>query len=176
VTHLVFLRSLRRLLVRGSVVPSSPILVTLMMEEPHVVTSQKTPFFSTVLFPTVYHFAPCNFDAKDCKKGLLRLKVMQYWRGWRATRELAEIIQEKVEGVEVVEAWVSTHHDTRTGAMYWHGMANATDNLLCAPLRLKCCYKEYVVLWSDMIKKKKGAQLEIWLPQLSWWSLKIRNK
>jgi phospholipid N-methyltransferase len=30
--HLVFLRSVRRLLVTGGVVPSSPILVTLMME------------------------------------------------------------------------------------------------------------------------------------------------
>jgi hypothetical protein len=48
----------RRLLVTASVVPSSPILVTLMKElllnspkrqflqEPHGVTSQKTPFFS----------------------------------------------------------------------------------------------------------------------------------
>jgi hypothetical protein len=32
-SNLVFLRSLRRLLVRASVVPSSPILVTLMEEE-----------------------------------------------------------------------------------------------------------------------------------------------
>jgi hypothetical protein len=32
VTHLVFLRTVRPLLVRASVVPSSPILVTLMME------------------------------------------------------------------------------------------------------------------------------------------------
>jgi hypothetical protein len=31
-SHLVFLRSVRRLLVTASVVPSSPILVTLMME------------------------------------------------------------------------------------------------------------------------------------------------
>jgi hypothetical protein len=47
---------LRWLLVTASVVPSSPIVVTLMMEavflpkrrflqEPHGVTSQKTPFF-----------------------------------------------------------------------------------------------------------------------------------
>jgi hypothetical protein len=53
---LMFLRSLRRLLVIASVVPSSPILVTPMKEalsspkrrflqEPHGVTSQKTPFF-----------------------------------------------------------------------------------------------------------------------------------
>jgi hypothetical protein len=52
----VFLRSVRRLLARDSVVPSSPILVTLLKEalsssetwvlqEPHGVTSQKTPFF-----------------------------------------------------------------------------------------------------------------------------------
>jgi hypothetical protein len=52
----LFLRSVRRLLVTASVVPSSPILVTLMKEalrssdtsvlqEPHGVTSQKTPFF-----------------------------------------------------------------------------------------------------------------------------------
>jgi hypothetical protein len=54
--YLVFLRSVRRLLVTASVVRSSPILVTLMKEalsssetsvltEPHGVTSQKTPFF-----------------------------------------------------------------------------------------------------------------------------------
>jgi hypothetical protein len=53
---LVFLRIMRRLLVTASVVPSSPILVILMREalsssetsalqEPHGVTSQKTPFF-----------------------------------------------------------------------------------------------------------------------------------
>jgi hypothetical protein len=53
---LVFLCSVRRLLVTASVVPSSPIFVTLMKEalsspkrrflqEPHGVTSQKTPFF-----------------------------------------------------------------------------------------------------------------------------------
>jgi hypothetical protein len=52
----VFLRSVRRLLVTANVVPSSPILVTLMkkalrssetpvLKEPHSVTSQKTPFF-----------------------------------------------------------------------------------------------------------------------------------
>jgi hypothetical protein len=47
----IFLRSVRRLLVAASVVPSSPILVTLMKEalgssqEPHGVTSQKTSFF-----------------------------------------------------------------------------------------------------------------------------------
>jgi hypothetical protein len=52
----VFLRSVRQLLVTAKVVPSSPILVTLMLEvlsssetsflqEPHGVTSQKTPFF-----------------------------------------------------------------------------------------------------------------------------------
>jgi hypothetical protein len=31
-SHFLFLRSVRRLLVRANVVPSSPILVTLMME------------------------------------------------------------------------------------------------------------------------------------------------
>jgi hypothetical protein len=51
------LRSVRRLLVTASVVPSSPILVTLMKEAlsssetqflqgPHGVTSQKTPLFN----------------------------------------------------------------------------------------------------------------------------------
>jgi hypothetical protein len=43
-----FLRSVRRLLVAACVVPSSPIFVTLMKEapqEPHGVTTQKTPFF-----------------------------------------------------------------------------------------------------------------------------------
>jgi hypothetical protein len=54
--HLVLLRSVRRLLVRVSVVLSSPILVTLMKEalsssetsvltRAYGVTSQKTPFF-----------------------------------------------------------------------------------------------------------------------------------
>jgi hypothetical protein len=53
---LIFLRSGSRLLVMANVVASSPILVTLMKEaisssetrllqEPHGVTSQKTPFF-----------------------------------------------------------------------------------------------------------------------------------
>jgi hypothetical protein len=53
---LVFLRSVRRLLVTAIVVPSSPILDTLMKEalsytkcrflqEPHGITSQKMPFF-----------------------------------------------------------------------------------------------------------------------------------
>jgi hypothetical protein len=54
--YIVFLRSVRRLLVTA-IVPNSPILVTLMKEapsssetpvltqEPHSVTSQKTPFF-----------------------------------------------------------------------------------------------------------------------------------
>jgi hypothetical protein len=52
----VFLRSVRRLLVTSNVVPSSPILVTLIIEEihppkrrflqePHGLTSQKTAFF-----------------------------------------------------------------------------------------------------------------------------------
>jgi hypothetical protein len=52
----IFLRSVRRLLVAACVVPSSPIFVTLMKEapsfsksrflqEPHVITTQKTPFF-----------------------------------------------------------------------------------------------------------------------------------
>jgi hypothetical protein len=55
VSEELFLRSVRRLLVTASVVPSSPIQVTLMKEalppkrrflqEPRGVTSQKTPFF-----------------------------------------------------------------------------------------------------------------------------------
>jgi hypothetical protein len=56
---LVFLRSVRRLLVTDSIFPSSPILVTLMKEalpsserrflqEPHGVRSQKTPFFIVI--------------------------------------------------------------------------------------------------------------------------------
>jgi hypothetical protein len=43
-----FLRSVRWLLVMANV-PSSPILVTLMMGAPHGVTSQKTPFFKIIL-------------------------------------------------------------------------------------------------------------------------------
>jgi hypothetical protein len=57
--HIVFLRSVRLLLVTTNVVPSSPILVTLMMETlrssetrflqvTHGVTSQKTPFFKII--------------------------------------------------------------------------------------------------------------------------------
>jgi hypothetical protein len=42
-SNLVFLHSVRRLLVTASVVPSSPILVTL--QEPHCVTTQKTALF-----------------------------------------------------------------------------------------------------------------------------------
>jgi hypothetical protein len=56
IEDLLFLRSVRRLLVIASVVPSSSILVTLMKEalsssetsaltEPHGVTSKKTTFF-----------------------------------------------------------------------------------------------------------------------------------
>jgi hypothetical protein len=57
-SNYVFLRSVRRLLVTGSVVPSSPILVTLMVEAlrssetsvltrvTHGVTFQKTQFFT----------------------------------------------------------------------------------------------------------------------------------
>jgi hypothetical protein len=55
--NLVFLRCVRPLLVKANVVPSSPILVTRMMEvlrspkrrfsqEPYGVTSQKTAFFT----------------------------------------------------------------------------------------------------------------------------------
>jgi hypothetical protein len=54
--YIVFLRNVRRLLVTANVVPSSPILVTPMIEarrsserlflqERHDVTSQKTAFF-----------------------------------------------------------------------------------------------------------------------------------
>jgi hypothetical protein len=42
-TDLVFLRSVRRLLVTANVVPSSPILVTLMKE---ALSSSKTPVFT----------------------------------------------------------------------------------------------------------------------------------
>jgi hypothetical protein len=44
--HLVFLRSVRRLLVTASVVPSSPILVTLMME---ALSSSETSIVSRAL-------------------------------------------------------------------------------------------------------------------------------
>jgi hypothetical protein len=42
---ILFLRSVRQLLVTASVVPSSPILLTLM--KPHGIKFQKTPFFAT---------------------------------------------------------------------------------------------------------------------------------
>jgi hypothetical protein len=56
-------RSVRRLLLTANVVPSSPILVTLMKEalsssetsviqEPHGLTSQKTPFFIVTAMKT----------------------------------------------------------------------------------------------------------------------------
>jgi hypothetical protein len=58
--HLTFLRSVRRLLVTANLVPSSPILITLMLEElgsseisflqeTHGVISQKTAFFKANL-------------------------------------------------------------------------------------------------------------------------------
>jgi hypothetical protein len=61
---LVFLRSVRRLLVAACVVPSSPFFVTLMKErqvppkrrflqEPHGVTTQKTPFFNEAVVTRV---------------------------------------------------------------------------------------------------------------------------
>jgi hypothetical protein len=60
---LVFLRSVRQLLITASVVPSSPILVTLKKEElsssetsvlqqPHSVTSQKTSSFIVTIVKT----------------------------------------------------------------------------------------------------------------------------
>jgi phospholipid N-methyltransferase len=66
---MIFLRSVLRLLVTGNVVPSSPILVTLMMEaihfsetwylqDPHGVISQKTAFFIVTAMKTsnfTYH-------------------------------------------------------------------------------------------------------------------------
>jgi hypothetical protein len=80
---MVFLRSVRRVLVTASVVHSSPILVTLIMEwyvppkrrflqEPHGVTSQKTPFFNHIVgfpfwrsvgtFMNVAIWEHCTFD------------------------------------------------------------------------------------------------------------------
>jgi hypothetical protein len=77
---MVFLRSMRRLLVTVSVVPSSPILVTLIKEtlsssetsvlqQPHGVTSQKTPFY--ILLSLVY-FKCCIWgsdggDYEECR-------------------------------------------------------------------------------------------------------------
>jgi hypothetical protein len=64
-----FLRSVRRLLVAACVVPSAPIVVTLMKEapgspkrrflqEPHGVTTQKTPFFIVTAVKTSNLTAP----------------------------------------------------------------------------------------------------------------------
>jgi hypothetical protein len=51
---LVFLHSVRRLLVTASVVPSSPIpLKCRFLQEPHDVTSQKTPFFIVTAVKTL---------------------------------------------------------------------------------------------------------------------------
>jgi hypothetical protein len=61
--YMAFLSSVFRLLVTDNVVPSSPILVTLMMEalgsletsvlkEPHGVTSQKTAFVTVTAVKT----------------------------------------------------------------------------------------------------------------------------
>jgi hypothetical protein len=69
---LVFLRSVRRLLVTARVVPSSPIIVTLMKEAlsssetsvfqaPRGVTSQKTPFFNPkCLLSVIFHKCSIN--------------------------------------------------------------------------------------------------------------------
>jgi hypothetical protein len=70
--YLLFLRSVRRLLVTASVVPSSPILVTLMIEalsfsetsvlkEPYGLTSQKTPFFKSFSFSYRMESAPADY-------------------------------------------------------------------------------------------------------------------
>jgi hypothetical protein len=72
---MVFLRSVFRLVGTANVVPSSPILVTLMMEtyvppkrqflqEPHDVTSQKTAFLIVTAVKmsnlTKFMFTPCS--------------------------------------------------------------------------------------------------------------------
>jgi hypothetical protein len=58
---MLFLPGVRRLLVTASVVPSSPILATLVakllrkdrfLQDPHGVTSQKTPFFIVIAVKT----------------------------------------------------------------------------------------------------------------------------
>jgi hypothetical protein len=53
VQSIVFLRSVRRLLVTADVIPSSPILVTLMMEEP---SSFETSVL-IIIITSVYHYA-----------------------------------------------------------------------------------------------------------------------
>jgi hypothetical protein len=72
---LVFIRSVHRLLVTVNVVPSSPILVALtkealppkirFLQEPHGVTSQKTPLF---LFRTFRFLVWCIKTQKKIKK------------------------------------------------------------------------------------------------------------
>jgi hypothetical protein len=70
--YLVFLRSVHRLLVTASVVPSSPILVTLMKEalsssetrllqEPHSVTSHKMTFFIVTAVKTLKFYMYSEF-------------------------------------------------------------------------------------------------------------------
>jgi hypothetical protein len=93
--RLVFLRILRRLLVTAKVIPSSPILVTLMKEalsrflqESHGVISQKTPFFlitavktSNLTFLNFYGGNPRKWIGTQRKASSFHYQVPQKWRG-----------------------------------------------------------------------------------------------
>jgi hypothetical protein len=72
---LVFLRSVPRLLVTASVVPSSPVLVALMkdalnssetrfLQEPYGVTSQKTAFFRYSHLPLLLFMVNVHYFTK----------------------------------------------------------------------------------------------------------------
>jgi hypothetical protein len=66
-----FLRSVRRLLVAACVVPSSPIFVTRrFLQEPHGVTTQKTPFFI---------FICCSLDIPEFHYNLWIICLLNFY-------------------------------------------------------------------------------------------------
>jgi hypothetical protein len=71
VTHLVFLRSVRHLLVTASFVPSSPILVTLMKE---ALSSSETPVPTRVTRRNIPEDAVLHSHRREILKSYIILK------------------------------------------------------------------------------------------------------